>query len=333
VVARRRTYLFNLFAFAIGAVALAIVLDRLGWDTALDAIVKVGTWFAVMAAIDLASVCCDAFAIHGFLGGDVSYPRVFAAQASGIAINRLTPANTLGEPVKITMLMRSISTDRAVAAIVMFNLTTMYIGVAAILVGVPLTAVLLDLPHAAAVVAWVGLAVLLTLATIVTLLVRRGALGSLIGALARVRAISQARAERWRGATATIDAQLRELGNTHKRSVRRGIAGVFGSRLCNWVGTIVVIHAAGIAMTAPLVVAMLSVGILVTWMSNVIPLGLGIRDGTNYALYGVLGASPDAGLVFTMVDRVRTVVLAMMGLTVMAVANLIDPSGADRDRP
>jgi uncharacterized protein (TIRG00374 family) len=279
-----------------------------------------------MAAFDLASVCCDAFAIHGFLGGELPYRRVFAAQASGVAINRLTPANSLGEPVKVTMLMRATSGDHAVAAIVMFNLTTMYIGIAAIALGVPLTALLLDLPHAAAVVAWIGLAVLLAVATFVTLLVRRGALGSLIGALARVRVISQLRAERWHAATAKIDTQLRELGNTNAFGIRRGIAGVFGSRLCNWTGTIVVIHAAGIAMTAPLVVAMLSVGILVTWLSNIIPLGLGIADGTNYAIYDVLGASPEAGLVFTMVNRVRTVVLAMMGLTVMAIANLVDRS-------
>ncbi len=280
----------------------------------------------MIAAIDLASVCCDAFAIHNFLGGELPYVRVFAAQASGIAINRLTPANTLGEPVKVTMLMRATTGDRAVAAIVMFNLTTMYIGIAAIAVGVPLTAVLLDLPHAAAVVAWIGLAVLLAVATAVTLLVRRGALGSLIGALARVRVISQQRAERWHAATAKIDAQLRELGHANTSRIRRGIAGVFGSRLCNWAGTVVVIHAAGIAMTAPLVVAMLSVGILVTWLSNIIPLGLGIADGTNYAIYDVLGASPQAGLVFTMVNRVRTVVLAMMGLTVMAIANALDRS-------
>jgi hypothetical protein len=229
------------------------------------------------------------------------------------------------------MLMRATTGDRAVAAIVMFNLTTMYIGIAAIAVGVPLTAVLLDLPHAAAVVAWIGLAVLLAVATAVTLLVRRGAIGSLIGALAGVRVISQRTAERWHAATAKIDAQLRELGHTNTSRIRRGIAGVFGSRLCNWAGTVVVIHAAGIAMTAPLVVAMLSVGILVTWLSNIIPLGLGIADGTNYALYDMLGASPDAGLVFTMVNRVRTVVLAMMGLTVMAIANALDrPSARDR---
>jgi len=82
-------------------------------------------------------------------------------------------------------------------------------------------------------------------------------------------------------------------------------------------------HAVDIPLTAPLIVASLSVGILVTWMSNVIPLGLGIADGTNYVLYGIFGASPIAGLLFTMVNRFRTVVLAMMGVIVMAIANVL----------
>jgi len=81
-------------------------------------------------------------------------------------------------------------------------------------------------------------------------------------------------------------------------------------------------------MTAPVVIGMMSVGIVVTWMSNIVPLGLGLADGTNYFLYGALGASPLAGLAFTMVNRTRTCVLAAMGLTVMAASNL-----SDRARP
>ncbi len=98
------------------------------------------------------------------------------------------------------------------------------------------------------------------------------------------------------------------------------LPGVLGSRVCNWAGTIVLLHAADIPMTAPLVVAMLGVGILVTWISNVVPLGLGVADGTNYVLYGLLGASPAAGLSFTMINRLRTVVVALLGLLVMLVA-------------
>lgn len=300
----------------VGVVALGFVLDHLGWSGARRVVVGTGMWFAVIAVIDLASVMCDAFAVRAFLRADISYWRVFGAQASGLAINRLTPGNSLGEPVKVTMLSRYVPTEQAVSAIVMFNLTTIYLGIAAIVVGVPVTALTLDLPERITQVVWISLGVLIALAIGLAVLVRRGALSTLVGALSTLHIISATRAERWRAKVVTIDKRLREL-----RGIRRGLLGVIGSRVFNWLGTLAILYAADIPFTAPLVVAMLSVGILISWLSNVLPLGLGLADGTNYALYGLLGASPEAGLVFTMVNRLRTVVLAVMGLAIMAIAN------------
>jgi uncharacterized protein (TIRG00374 family) len=330
-VARLRAgYVFNVITFLIGGIALAIVLDQLGWDGLRRVFIGTGSWFVVIAAIDLASVFCDTFAIHSFLRGNaqVSYWKVFAAEASGIAINRLTPGNTLGEPVKVTMLGPDVPTKVAVAAVLMFNLTTMYVGITAIVIGVPLTVLMLDLPHDVAVAVWIGTGGLVAFGIAVAVLLRRGAIATLVTTIARLGGISDARAERWTTAIADIDARLRNLGDVRASGVARGIAGVFGSRCFNWAGTLAVLHAANIPLTPPLVVAMLSVGIIITWMSNIIPLGLGIADGTNYVLYGILGAAPVAGLVFTMVNRVRTVLFALMGLTVMAIANAFGRSRA-----
>lgn len=311
---------FNIAMLLVGIVALGFVIDRLGWSGTRRVVVGTGVWFAVIAAIDLVSMMCDAFAIHGFLRANaaISYWRVFGAQASGLAINRLTPGNSLGEPVKVTMLSRYVATDQAVSAIVMFNVTTIYLGIAAIVVGVPVTALTLDLPERIALIVWIALGVLIVIAVVIAVLVRRGALSTLVGALSTLHIISAERAERWRARVLAIDGRVRALAG-----LRRGLAGVIGSRVFNWVGTLAVLHAADIQFTAPLVVAMLSVGILISWLSNVLPLGLGLADGTNYALYGLLGASPDAGLVFTMVNRLRTVVLAIMGLGIMAIANAV----------
>ena len=76
--------------------------------------------------------------------------------------------------------------------------------------------------------------------------------------------------------------------------------------------------------TPPLVIATLSVGSLITWLSSVVPLGLGLADGGNYALYGALGSSPNLGLDVTMVQRTRTCILAAIGLAIMLIANLAD---------
>ncbi|HEY5927979.1 MAG TPA: lysylphosphatidylglycerol synthase transmembrane domain-containing protein [Kofleriaceae bacterium] len=321
----RASTIFNLVVLAIGIVAFGFVVDHLGWSGIEQAVVSTGAWFVVIALIDLFSATFDAFSIYGFLRPKqrVSYWRVYAAQLSGMAINRLTPGNSLGEPVKVTMLVRSVPVEHAVSAVVMFNLTTMYVGIAAIVVGVPLTALLLDLPERIALIVWIGLAVLVVFAIAVAILVRRGALATLIDGLVGLHVISAARGTRWRAKIVAIDGRLRGIGDTRNSGIVAGLAGVLGSRVTNWVGTIVVLYAADIPMTAPLVIASLSVGILVTWMSNVVPLGLGLADGTNYVLYGLLGAAPVAGLTFTLLNRLRTVVLALLGLTAMAIANAL----------
>ncbi len=326
----RASRLFNVIALAIGAVAFAFVAAHLGWSGVREAVIGTGAWFAVIAAIDLASAMCDAFGIHGLLrpSSRLPYARVFAAQLSGMAINRLTPGNTLGEPVKVTMLVRSAPVDGAVAAIMMFNLLTMYVAIAAIVIGVPLTALWLDLPEQVALVLWIATAALVALALAIWLIVRRGAVGTVIDTLVGLGVLGSERAARWRAKVTAIDGRVRGLASARVAGTGRGLAGVVGSRVLNWVGTITVLHAADIPMTAPLVIASLSVGILVTWLSNIIPLGLGIADGTNYVLYGLLGAAPVAGLLFTLVNRLRTVVLALLGLTVMFIANALDRRNA-----
>lgn len=323
--------MFHALTLVVGTVALAFLIDRLGWAGMRRVIVGTGTWFAVIAAIDFASVLFDAGGLYSFVRpqAKVSYWRVFAAQASGIAVNRLTPANSMGEAVKVTMLMEHVARDAAVSSVVMFNLANIWIAVTSVVLGVPLTLLVLDLPTRVQAFVWIAAGVLIAFAVALYVLARRGAVGTLISLAHGLHLISAARADRWRGKITEIDAQVKHFGRPGSRA---GIAFVFGSRCLNWAGTIVVMIAAGVPLTAPLVFAMLTVGILITWMSNVIPLGLGIADGTNYALYGVLGSSGPIGLVFTMINRTRTVLLALMGLTVMAIANLVDRVSAPTDR-
>jgi uncharacterized membrane protein YbhN (UPF0104 family) len=319
----RTRHILHAIALVVGAVALAILIDRLGREGFERAILGTGRWFLVIAAIDLASVFCDAGGIYCFVRplAKVSYWRVFAAQASGIAINRLTPGNSLGEPIKITMLMAHVPEAAAVSAVVMFNVASYLVAVSAIAVGVVITLLSVDLPgHGGAIVLLVT-ATMLALVGGLVVLARRGALATLLRVGRALRLLSAARAETWGTRLAEIDANIRHFGDA---ATRRALLCAAGSRALNMTGALVILIASGTDLTVPLVAGTLSVGILITWISNVVPLGLGLADGGNYALYGVLGGSPGAGLEFAMINRVRTVVLASMGLAVMAVANVID---------
>ena len=314
----RRRWLHAL-ALVIGAIALAVLIRNTGWDTLSAALVRIGPWFGVIAAIDLCAVMCDAGVLHAFASANarVPYARVFAAQASGIAINRLTPGNALGEPLKVSMLMNTVPRSVAVSSVVMFNLATMWCAVTVILIGIPLTLLSLDLSTRAQIAIGIVAVVIAAFAIAMFVIARRGAAGTIIRGAEKLGLLSAERSARWRAAVAQVDAQIRQLGG---RKARRAIACVIGSRVFYGIGSIILMSAAGIPLTAPIILANVSIGILIAWVSNVIPLGLGIADGSNYALYGALGATGGAGLLYTMVNRARTILLALMGLTVMAMS-------------
>jgi uncharacterized protein (TIRG00374 family) len=319
----RWTRVVHVAALAVG-VALAIVLVAQLGEAGLAIIVGAARWFAAIAVIDVASAACDALAIHAFVRQrePVRYRDVLTAQLGGIAINRLTPGNSLGEPVKVSMLSRHVSGKRAIAAIVLFNLTTMYVSIAAFAIGVPLTAILLDLPASVMFAAWGALAVLGALAALAAWLVRRGAVASLIDLLVGARIISKARGERWATAIADIDQHVRELGgDTSSVGLRVGLVSLIGSRLLNYAGTIALLHASRISVDGSQLIALLTVGVIVTWIASIVPLGLGLSDGSYYVVYQLLGIPPRGALIFSMMLRVRTVVLAVIGLAVMAFAN------------
>lgn len=251
----------------------------------------------------------------------VSYWRVLAAQASGRAINVLTPSGALGEATKVSMLVGHAPRTRIVSAIVEFNLATLYLSVAVLVIGVPITAELVDLPHTIALIAWIGLAVVIGLAIALVLVFRHGAGATVLAAARRVDLVSAARAQAWAAKVAEVDARLRDLHANRSPGTGRGVALLVASRLLAWAATTATLVALGVAISPTLLVGLFSVGVLVSWVSGVVPLGAGVADAGNYVLFGVLGATGAQGIMVTMAGRVRSLIIALIGLCSMAVAH------------
>lgn len=311
-------------ALVVGLVAFALMANKLGWSGLTRVLVETGWWFLVIAVIDIASAMCDGAAIKAIASEHavIPYGRCVAAQLGGVAINRLTPGNALGEPIKIGILVERIPRDSAVSTILMFDAGATVIAIVAIVLGSLVTLAFVDLPGNLAIAAWIGAAVLVLFVIGLFVVIRKGPVGLAIGALRRLRVISAVRCARWKRGTAHIDAMVRELGTT--RTSRIGLLCLFGARALNWLGTIVMLYAAGLPLSPPMVVGILSVGQLITQVSHIVPLGIGIAEGGNYLLYRALGAPGLAGVDFTMVYRARTCLLAAIGLTVLAITSFRD---------
>jgi uncharacterized membrane protein YbhN (UPF0104 family) len=133
--------------------------------------------------------------------------------------------------------------------------------------------------------------------------------------------VSPERAQAWAAKLEELDARLRELHANRSPGTGRGVALLLASRVCSWAATTAVLVVVGATIDPTLLVGVFSVGILIGWISSIVPLGVGIADGGNYALFGVLGASGAHGVVMTMLGRVRSLVVALIGLCVMAAAH------------
>lgn len=320
------TTVWNLVMLVIGLAALAWLLRETSWSELRAVLVGVGAWAGLLLGLELASMCCDAAALHSFMRPEarmVSYVRVLAAQASGRAINVLTPLGALGEATKVAMLVKFAPRARVVSSIVLLNVAILYLNVAVILIGVPITFLLVDVPRAIQVTSLVGLGVLVPMMVGVGVMVHRGAIGSAVGLLRSTRVISADRSRDWKRKIVEIDKHIRELQSHRSAGTRAGLVWLLVSRVLSWSAMVGLMAAVGVDLTPSLVIGVLSVGMLVSFVSSVIPLGMGLADGGNYALYSFLGATGEQGMFVTMLARARTVAIAMLGLAAMAATSAL----------
>ncbi|HWU91608.1 MAG TPA: lysylphosphatidylglycerol synthase transmembrane domain-containing protein [Kofleriaceae bacterium] len=319
--------IFNLVMFVIGGLALGWMLSHLSWEDVRHQLTRLGVWFPAILALELTALCCDAAALHAFMRPEarmISYWRVLAAQASGRAINVLTPGGALGEASKLTMLVHHAPRARVLSSIVLLNLGDIYLSATVMLIGIPITLLLVDLPHGAKVTVGIGLAVIVPLLVLLGVVIHRGAVSTVVGALRRLRVISAGRARIWKTRLVEVDRHIRELHQHRSAGTWRGILWVLASRVLSWTGTVLLLAATGVPLTVALILGVLSIGVLISWISNLVPLGLGVADGSNYVLYDLLGATGAQGLLVAMVGRARSVLVAFLGLGAMAALTVAD---------
>ncbi|MGE0868313.1 MAG: lysylphosphatidylglycerol synthase transmembrane domain-containing protein [Kofleriaceae bacterium] len=329
------SHVFNVVLFLVGASVLAWMLQQTGWGELYRMAQNVGRWGFLILGLDIVSTLLDAAAIRTFMRPEsrmVSYWRVLAAQASGRAINVLTPLGALGEAAKVTVLVSHAPRSRVVSSIVLYNLCSFYLSVAAILIGTPITLLLVPLPHALKVVVGVGIAVIIVAMIALAIVIHRGAGATLVAIIHAAKLISNERSARWKTRIAEIDGHIRELQRLRSFGTHRGVYYVIASKMVVWTATIVLLLAADVDVSVGLVVGVLSVGVLIQWISSVVPLGMGLADGGNYALYTLLGSTGAEGFYVTMLNRARNLVAAVMGLAAMAIINVYDRGARGKAR-
>jgi uncharacterized membrane protein YbhN (UPF0104 family) len=327
---RRKSLLrvFNVAMFVLGCAALWWLLRNESWRRFAAALSSLG-WSsaAVLITLDSITLCCNAAALHTFMRPQsrmVSYLRVLGAQASAHSINTLTPGLPIGVATKFTLLVEHMPRARVLSSIVLLNLTQLYLSVAVLIVGIPITLLFVDLPHELKLAVGVVVAALIPVVVALGLCIRRGALRTVVDVLRRTRIISAARADQWHEHAHEVDAHIRELHRHRSAGTWHGIAWLVGARASAWSAALLLVYMLGVPLTPALVIGLITLGILVTWLSALVPFGVGLADGGSYGLFLLLGATGPQGLLVAMVNRARSFVMALLGLVGFGAIHVID---------
>jgi hypothetical protein len=194
------------------------------------------------------------------------------------------------------------------------QLMIVVVSFAFIAVGTVGTAFLFDVPGGLVPLMLLGAALAAAIAVGVYLLLRRGMLTTLTGFLARLHLISKARRDKWNKTLDEVDRRLRGQDVEHRR---HALVFIFASQALQKTLGFLVVYAAGYTLSPGQFLALVSAGVLLGWVSTIIPMGLGILEGGNVALFSLIGAPASLGLALSLSRRVNQIVFAAIGFIVL----------------
>lgn len=303
-------------SLVVGIIALIATVWIVGPNVILGHLRTIGWFFAVIIALEMLSSVCDATAVY-YMAHGPGHPRwrdAVVAQIAGRGVNAVTPGGNLGEALKIGLLSRRCSPKRIIAAVMYVGLTIGVISFIVIAIGSAATAFLFDVPRFGMLLLLAGSAVAAAIAVGIYLLLRRGMLTTLTNTGARLHLISKERRDRWNKTLDEVDRRLRGQDVEHRR---RALMFILISQTLQKTLSFLVVYAAGYTLSPGQFLALVSAGVLLGWISAIIPMGLGISEGGNVALFGLIGAPASLGLALSLSRRVNQIVFATIGFIVL----------------
>lgn len=324
--ASRWTRVFTFVSIALAVIALTVTVWSVGPQKLLAQLADIGFGFAIVLGIEVVITGFDSAALSGFLGRGGRRPgflQVVRAQVAGRAINAVTPLASLGEATKATTLMEHTSSHRAIAAVVHYNIVSIGIRLVTIAVGAPVCALVLELPEALVVVLWAGAAIAAIVLAGGAVLVRRGMLATAVDLVRGVRLVSRERAKKWRAKLAGIDEHLQPRRGQSAAERWTPALWIFGSRALSLCSMWVVLASVGYRAGPGTVAAVATAGTLISMMASVVPMGLGISEGSNAALFAALGAPPALGVTMVLGNRITLLCYAAIGLFLIGATTAV----------
>lgn len=320
----------NVGFLGIGIVALVWLVRRVGPSEILASIVDIGGWAFVLLASSAVSVVLNAAAIHTFMRPEqrmVSFWRVLAAQLSGQAVNSVTPTGTLGEVAKATLLVGHVPRYRAVSSVVSFNVALLLVKCVLLLIALAVSLLALDLPSRVDWLLRVSFLIVAAATSGALFVMHRGLVRTFADVSRRLGLLSTPRHERLSSRLANLDRQLRLIGANRDDGRALGIVFIALAQALAIFDLGLILYAIGAPQAIPVVFIAAVASSFIGMLASVVPLGIGANEGGLAGLFQVLGPGAMVGLSVSLIARIRTVIVAAIGLVVMLAVQLADHIG------
>ena len=320
----------KLLLLVVGSLTLFGLIWHIGPARILEALSSLGPW--TVLAILLPSLLMYALEAYGWRltlgmpGHGVSFPRLFAIRTAGEVVNMTTPAAYVGgEPLKAYLLGRhGVPMVPAMASVVTAKTTMTIAQVIFILLGIGIGTWVLGARSAPgeAGVPVLALAIsvgLLVFGTALLILVqRRGLFTGILAVLHRFRIhipFLDAREDKLRA----LDAAILNFYAKDRRSFLLSTQFCFLGWLAEALEVYVMIASLGLAVTAPVAIAIAALSVFIKGSTFFIPGSIGAQEGGNLLLLIAFGYSDVNGMAFALLRRLRELVWIGIGLVCLAV--------------
>lgn len=301
----------QLLAFALGAAVFAYLVARIGVGHLLSDAARTGWLFLPIFLLYGVVYLCNAWAWWLTMADEPSHPpfwRTYAILAAGFSLNFVTPmVNVGGEPFKIAAVAPWLGLRRAAGSVVIYQILHTLGMLLSFLTAVVLGVVLL--PHSGPVLA--SLAVSFAVLSALTLLLltghRRGGLERLLDVMHRIPVVDHLarRLEPKRATLAQMDEQITDFYHRRPRRFVQALVLEYVSRSIFMVEYMLIAMGVGLNITFAQAYVIGGLTSLIQNLIFIVPFEVGIKEGSLYLVFQLLGLDPGLGVYTAIVSRVR----------------------------
>jgi uncharacterized protein (TIRG00374 family) len=301
----------QLLAFALGAAVFAYLVARIGVGHLLSDAARTGWLFLPIFLLYGVVYLCNAWAWWLTMADEPSHPpfwRTYAILAAGFSLNFVTPmVNVGGEPFKIAAVAPWLGLRRAAGSVVIYQILHTLGMLLSFLTAVVLGALLL--PHSGPVLA--SLAVSFAVLSALTLLLltghRRGGLERLLDVMHRIPVVDHLarRLEPKRATLAQMDEQITDFYHRRPRRFVQALVLEYVSRSIFMVEYMLIAMGVGLNITFAQAYVIGGLTSLIQNVIFIVPFEVGIKEGSLYLVFQLLGLDPGLGVYTAIVSRVR----------------------------